>query len=207
MIFSRPPDGAQIFALVFLGNPGRQYEQTRHNAGRLLVPYLNYFFTWQKKFKGNFAKITRLDGSINKTLCFLEPETYMNLSGESVAGLVCYYKIPYENILVVHDELELELGQISLKFGGGLGGHKGLRSIKASLNSADFWRLRIGIGRPPGEKNKTSVSDWVLSCFSMEESVKLKLVLEHCAAAVEKFVTEGPQTLLPEWNKINILAA
>jgi PTH1 family peptidyl-tRNA hydrolase len=102
----------------------------------------------------------------------------MNLSGASVAETAAFYHIPPERILVVHDELELAPGSAVLKYGGGLGGHNGLRSIKSSLGSADFQRLRIGIGRPPGEKGVADVSGWVLSDFSVEELPLLDAALD-----------------------------
>lgn len=190
-------------AFVFLGNPGRLYERTRHNAGQLLLARLNYPFEWQKKFKGRFAKRTQDGGAVY----FLEPGTFMNLSGESAAELASYFKIEPQNIAVVHDEIELTLGQCALKFGGGLGGHNGLRSIKAALGTADFWRLRIGVGRPSGEKANADIAGWVLSNFTEDELGKLNIVLDCCARTIEKFIADGPESLLPEWNKINLLAA
>jgi PTH1 family peptidyl-tRNA hydrolase len=128
------------------------------------------------------------------------PETYMNLSGDSVYAAASFFKIPLEDILVVHDELELSLGTAALKFSGGLGGHNGLRSMKANFGSADFWRLRIGIGRP----NHDDISAWVLSDFDRAEIPVLEQVLETAAAALVRILSEGPAVLLPEWNKKKI---
>jgi PTH1 family peptidyl-tRNA hydrolase len=130
------------------------------------------------------------------------PETYMNLSGESVLAAANFYKIPCDRILVVHDELELPLGQAAFKEGGGLGGHNGLRSIREAFGSADFWRLRIGIGRPGGRKDQNDdISGWVLSDFTREEAAVLRQVLDGCAAALIKALLLGPYSLLPEWRK------
>jgi PTH1 family peptidyl-tRNA hydrolase len=133
---------------------------------------------------------------------FLMPETYMNLSGESVLAAANFYKIPCGQILVVHDELELPLGEAAFKEGGGLGGHNGLRSIRDCFGSADFWRLRIGIGRPGGKKDKNAdISCWVLSDFTPDEAFVLEQVLDACAAALVQALLAGPDSLLPEWNR------
>lgn len=137
------------------------------------------------------------------------PETYMNLSGESVQAAAAFYKINIEEIIIIHDELELPLGTISLKFSGGLGGHNGLRSMKSCFASADFWRLRIGIGRPdsrlPGEGGPQGsgegVYDWVLSDFSAAEFEALHPALDAGAALLLQTFACDPQTLLPAWAK------
>jgi PTH1 family peptidyl-tRNA hydrolase len=144
--------------------------------------------------------LSTLAGTVN----FLQPETFMNLSGESVRAAAAFYKIPPEKILVVHDELELLPGQASFKFGGGLGGHNGLRSIKAALGTADFWRLRLGIGRPTAEKAGMDIASWVLSDFGPDEQPVLDQVFARCAAAVEQALVSGADSLLPEWSKKKI---
>jgi PTH1 family peptidyl-tRNA hydrolase len=140
---------------------------------------------------------------------FLLPETFMNLSGDSVRPAAAFFKIPPEELLVIHDELELPLGTVSLKFAGGLGGHNGLRSVKAALGTAAFWRLRIGIGRPgdrrPGEGGPPGsgggVVDWVLSDFTSAEEPALDRTLPVCAAVLIRALLRGPESLLPEWYK------
>jgi PTH1 family peptidyl-tRNA hydrolase len=141
------------------------------------------------------------------------PETYMNLSGESVLAAASFYKIKIEEIIVIHDELELPLGTVSLKFSGGLGGHNGLRSMKQCFGSADFWRLRIGLGRPdsrlPGEGGREGsgegIIDWVLSDFSRKEQEELTPVLEAGAGLLLQTMNVEPETLLPEWAKKKII--
>jgi PTH1 family peptidyl-tRNA hydrolase len=128
------------------------------------------------------------------------PETYMNRSGESVAAAASFFKIPPDRILLVHDELELSLGQAALKFSGGLGGHNGLRSMRACFNTPDFWRMRIGIGRPGHD----DISGWVLSDFTLAERPLMEQALNACADALLRALIQGPQSLLPEWNKKNI---
>ena len=196
-----------IELVAFLGNPGKEYSRNRHNAGFLLAEKLPFFssLAWRKKFRSSYAM---LDG-----IHFIKPETYMNLSGEPVALAADFFKIKNENILVIHDELELFLGTISLKFGGGLGGHNGLRSMKACLGTADFWRLRLGIGRPdsraPGgggpQGSGVGIADWVLSDFSGSEKEIFDPVMEAGADLLVRLIKDGPESLLPEWAKKKIL--
>ena len=191
---------------AFLGNPGSGYANNRHNAGRMVAQSLPFYpsLSWQKKFKGLYAS--------RENIHFLMPETYMNLSGESVFAAASFYKIKIEEIIVVHDELELPFGCISLKFSGGLGGHNGLRSMKKCFGTADFWRLRIGLGRPdsrlPGEGGREGsgegIFDWVLSDFSKTEQETLASTLDAGAGLLLKALECEPETLLPEWAKKKI---
>ncbi|MDR1286530.1 MAG: aminoacyl-tRNA hydrolase [Treponema sp.] len=200
---------------VFLGNPGREYARNRHNAGRLAAPLLPFYgsLVWWKKYRGLYAalNVSVFAGDLSApgdcALCvpdrrvhFLMPETYMNLSGESAAEAASFFRIKAEGVIAVHDELELPLGTASFKFGGGLGGHNGLRSMKAALGTADFWRLRIGIGRP----GHSDISGWVLSDFSAAEEETLEPVLAASALALAEALSFGPESLLPEWNKKKI---
>ena len=202
---------------AFFGNPGKEYSRNRHNAGFLLAEKLPFYadLPWQKKFKGSYAALDRDRLTVGEPsqeggrLHFIKPETFMNLSGESVFKAASFFKIKTESVIVVHDELELPLGTISLKFGGGLGGHNGLRSMKASFGSADFWRLRIGIGRPdsrlPGEGGPPGsgegIIDWVLSDFDAAETEILNKVLEKGAELLLSAFVDDAGTLLPEWAK------
>jgi len=206
---------------AFLGNPGKEYSHNRHNAGFLLAEKLPFFadLAWQKKFRGSYAAMDRNrltgyfpdgpSGEGGGRLHFIKPETFMNLSGESVFKAAAFFKIKTEDLIVVHDELELPLGTISLKFGGGLGGHNGLRSMKAAFGIADFWRLRVGIGRPdsrlPGEGGPPGsgegIIDWVLSDFDAAELEIIDKVLEEGAKLLLAAFVNGPESLLPEWAK------
>lgn len=191
---------------AFLGNPGTKYARNRHNAGRMLAQALPFYqsLSWQKKFKGLYATY---DGSH-----FLMPETYMNLSGESVLAAALFYKIKIEEIIVIHDELELPLGTISLKLAGGLGGHNGLRSMKSCFGNADCWRLRIGIGRPdarlPGEGGPAGsgegIIDWVLTDFTKVEQETLIPTLDAGANLLAQTFSNEPETFLKEWAKKKI---
>jgi PTH1 family peptidyl-tRNA hydrolase len=207
---------------VFLGNPGDEYARSRHNAGRLLVKELPFYgaLVWKKKFRALYASLERTavfaalspPGNL-PLLHFLIPETYMNLSGQAVRSAASFFKIPPPRIIAVHDELELPPGTVSLKYGGGLGGHNGLRSMKAELGTADFWRLRIGIGRPPGRLpgeggppgSGGDVAGWVLSNFSAAERNILEGSLAAAADLLVRALTEEPESLLPEWKKKTVL--
>jgi len=222
---------------AFLGNPGKEYSRNRHNAGFMLAEKLPIYgsLSWQKKFRGLYAAINRdrIEGYFPREtmqgcgifqadedisplpdrLHFIKPETFMNLSGESVHAASSFFKIKCASILVIHDELELPLGTLSLKFSGGLGGHNGLRSMKTSFGSADFWRLRIGIGRPdkrlPGEGGPAGsgegIIDWVLSNFSAAEAEILDKVLETAADLFMRTLSCDPQNLLKEWRKKKLM--
>lgn len=155
-----------IKLVVGLGNPGQKYAKTRHNAGFLLLDELisagSAFFSPQSRFFGELAEMRVGEGRFY----LLKPATFMNRSGQSVSAVMKYYKIQPEEVLVLHDELDFELGVLKLKFGGGHGGHNGLRDIIAATGSKDFLRLRVGIGRPQGSQ---AVADYVLSDFTRRD--------------------------------------
>ncbi|ASF48142.1 aminoacyl-tRNA hydrolase [Methylovulum psychrotolerans] len=149
-----------IKLIVGLGNPGRQYEKTRHNAGFLFLDDLLASTGGSWQLDGKFQAFVAESAIAYQKVLFLKPETFMNRSGQSVGKAVRYYKIQPDEILVVHDELDFAVGVVKLKKGGGHAGHNGLRDIIAHLGSNDFYRLRIGIGRPAAGK---VVADYVLS--------------------------------------------
>jgi len=148
-----------IRLLVGLGNPGPEYEGTRHNAGFWWVDAaaqaLGARLSFDRAYHGFVARVNRPDGPV----WLLQPQTYMNLSGKSVSALARFFKIEPPQILVVHDELDLLPGQVKIKQGGGVAGHNGLKDIQAQLGTADFWRLRLGIGHPGV---RSEVANWVL---------------------------------------------
>lgn len=176
---------ATIRLVVGLGNPGREYEATRHNAGFWWVDRVaaekRTVLNPEKKFHGLAARVS-LPGH---ELWLLEPQTFMNRSGQAVGALANFYKITPPEILVVHDELDLPPGAARLKQGGGHGGHNGLKDIIAHLGGADFWRLRLGIGHP-GERNE--VVNYVLNAARREEQ-------ELIDAAIDKSLAVLPQLL------------
>ncbi|HUK93878.1 MAG TPA: aminoacyl-tRNA hydrolase [Gaiellaceae bacterium] len=195
-LFRRGEKASTLDLLVTgLGNPGREYERTRHNAGWLVVDELarRHDGSWRSKFSGLLAEI-RLDGS---RLALLKPETYMNESGRSVAAAARFFKVEPGALLVVHDDVDLEPGRLQARRGGGLAGHNGLRSLADALGSQDFLRLRIGVGRP-GRGDPRPVRDWVLSPFPPEEDVGA--LVTRAADAVEAIVLEGLETAQGRFN-------
>ncbi|MCX7097749.1 MAG: aminoacyl-tRNA hydrolase [Methylococcales bacterium] len=186
-----------IRLIVGLGNPGRQYEKTRHNAGFLFLDGLacDLGCSWsnEAKFQGLFA-----EGSVasNKVL-LLKPDTFMNRSGQSVGKLARYFKLQPEEVLVVHDELDFNPGVVKLKKGGGHAGHNGLRDIIDHLGSNDFYRLRVGIGRPSAGK---AVADFVLSMPSMAEWDLLVSALDLGRSYVGQMVAGDMAVVM---NKLN----
>lgn len=169
-------NGVMVKLLVFLGNPGRQYERTRHNAGWLVCDDMHIDAPWQQKFHGIWSQTIGGTGQIR----ILKPQTYMNESGISVVEAAHFFGIDAEGILVVHDDLELPFGTIRLQNGGGLQGHNGLKSIRQHIGTDQFLRLRIGIGRPA----RGDVSSFVLSRFSPDEEIQLPLVMDKATELI-----------------------
>lgn len=183
-----------------LGNPGREYERNRHNIGFMVVEALlprAKAELNQEKFQARVGQGT-LGG---ERILFVEPQTYMNLSGRSLAEAARFYKVAVEDILVIHDELDLPFGRLQLKAGGGTGGHNGLKSSVQSLGADGFIRLRFGIGKPEGPNAKDRVAGYVLSNFDDGERRQLE---EHMGRAVdmaETWVREGLATAMNRFNR------
>ncbi len=183
--------------IVGLGNPGRKYERTRHNAGFLAVDELaNNLHTDidQEKFLALIGK-ARLD---SEQVVLLKPQTYMNESGRAVAAAVRGSYAEVSDLIVIHDELDLPCGVMRVKIGGGHGGHNGLRSIIEHLGSAEFVRIRIGIGRPTQDWN---TADYVLSPFLAEEREAAAKAVNRAAEAVIVFLKEGPAAAMNKFNQ------
>ena len=162
--------------VVFLGNPGIQYRKTRHNTAWLLCSYLNLSGQWRAKFHGEFLK----DGET----VWLKPLMFMNLAGQSVSEAASFFNVPPEQILVVHDDIETAFGRVMLRQGGGMAGHNGLRSVKQHLSSDNFFRLKLGIGRP---QNAMPVSSFVLSPFSQLEENQLDAMFVQAEQLLKTF--------------------
>ena len=195
-LFRRGERASTLDLLVAgLGNPGREYERTRHNAGWLVLDELarRHGGSWRSKFSGSLAELRV--GELR--LALLKPETYMNESGRSVGAAARFFKVPAEQVLVVHDDVDLEAGRLQARSGGGLAGHNGLRSLAQHLGSQDFLRLRIGVGRP-GRGDPRSVSDWVLAKFEPEEDADA--LVARAADAVELMATEGLEPAQQRFN-------
>ena len=215
-----------IRLVAFLGNYGEEYKLSRHNVAWQFASQLPFYakFSFQNKFKGDYAVVetrtlaewmgetgvyTTKDGGTPRVpenapekIYFLKPLTYMNLSGESIGELARFFKINNDEILVVHDELELPIGTVSLKWSGGLGGHNGLRSTKAVLGTADFWRLRFGISKPAN----VNIADYVLSNFTADERI---ILAQEFAPTNEMFckllLSSDPNRILAGWSKKKII--
>jgi len=185
--------------IIGLGNPGSKYHYTKHNIGWDVFEELSFArdLKWNDKFKGHYSIYQNGDEKI----FFLKPQTFMNLSGESVQPLMNFYKIPTENILVVHDELDLPFGTIAFKKGGGLAGHNGLKSIAAHLGTQEFKRVRMGIGRPV----HGDVSNWVLSGYTGEDKDFFRPYLQGAAKALEEHIKFGFEKAATNYSKKKIV--
>ena len=195
-LFRRGEHASTLDLLVAgLGNPGREYERTRHNAGWLVLDELarRHGGSWRSKFSGSLAEVRVGDAR----LALLKPETYMNESGRSLGAAARFFKVEPQQVLVVHDDVDLETGRLQARAGGGLAGHNGLRSLAQHLGSQDFLRLRIGVGRP-GRGDGRSVADWVLSPFAPEDDADA--LVARSADAVETIVAEGLQEAQQRFN-------
>jgi PTH1 family peptidyl-tRNA hydrolase len=185
--------------VVGLGNPGPRYADTRHNVGFAVVERLAARAGERFKAHRGLADVAeaRLAGT---RVVLAKPRSYMNVSGGPVTSVARYYGVAAESLIVVHDDLDLGLGTIRLKRGGGEGGHNGLRSISQSLGTRDYLRARFGIGRPPGRQDP---ADFVLRRFSAAERTEVALAVELCADAVEALLADG---LEPTQNRFHALS-
>lgn len=183
-----------------LGNPGAQYEGTRHNAGFLTLDA--YAARLGVAFGGHKfeADVAQLDRG-RERLLLLKPQTFMNVSGASVGAAARFFKLAPSDVLVVHDELDLPFGRIQLKVGGGTGGHNGLESIRESWGESAYARLRVGIGRPAGPGGGDRVVGYVLGRFPPDEAARLKDVLERAVDGIEAWVRHGPQRAMNLVNR------
>lgn len=194
-----------MYLVVGLGNPGKKYEKNRHNVGFMVVERLaraHGLPDFKEKFSGVWTKGELAADGARRPVALLEPQTYMNLSGDSVQPASAFLKVEPARVIVVHDELDLPWQDVRLKVGGGHAGHNGLRSIIQRLGTPDFVRVRVGVGRPP-PGFKGDVADYVLMDFDAMERAELPDVLDRACAAVEKVVAEG---VAPAMNAVNTRA-
>jgi PTH1 family peptidyl-tRNA hydrolase len=195
-LFRRGEDGSSLDLLVAgLGNPGGEHAQDRHNVGWMVVDELarRHGGSFKGKFRGRLADV-RL-GELR--LALLKPETYMNESGTSIQAAAAFYKVPPEQVLVVHDDVDLETARLQARLGGGLAGHNGLRSIAQRLGAPDFLRLRVGVGRP-GRGDSRPVADYVLSPFAPEDVVEA--IVARACDAVEALADAGLEETQRRFN-------
>lgn len=191
-----------VWLVVGLGNPGPTYAGHRHNVGYLVTDEL------ASRMGGTFRahKTGRADvvegrlgapGTPGPRVVLARPRCYMNETGGPVKALATFYKVPPERIIAIHDELDIAFGTLRTKLGGGDNGHNGLRSMRSSLGTGDFYRVRAGIGRPPGRQD---VADFVLSNYSRVETKELPFQVDHAADAVETLITEGLEKTQQRFN-------
>lgn len=188
-----------MWLVVGLGNPGKKYERTRHNVGFMLLDAMVQSHG-VPAFKGKFSGLFTRGELAGEEAALLKPETYMNLSGDSVQPAAAFLKVPPTSILVVHDELDLPFGTVRIKKGGGHAGHNGLRSLIERLGTPDFIRLRLGIGRPPPDF-KGDVADYVLGGFHGPEAEGLPAMLAQGEKAVQAVLKLGVQEAM---NRLNV---
>jgi PTH1 family peptidyl-tRNA hydrolase len=183
-----------VWLVVGLGNPGPTYARTRHNVGHLVVDELagRSGGSWKSAKQAQADVVeARLGGIPGVRAVLAKPRSYMNDSGGPVSGLLKFFKVDPANLVVIHDELDIGYGTLRVKFGGGDNGHNGLKSIRRSLGTGDYLRVRFGVGRPPGRQDP---ADFVLDEFSAAERKDLPFAVDRTADAVESLVTEGLDT-------------
>ena len=193
----------ETFLIIGLGNPGREYRETRHNVGFMLLDRLavklNARFT-RLQSRALIASAIYTPGKVEgveRKIILAKPQTFMNLSGQSVQGLIHFYKLPLTNLLVAHDDLDLPLGTIRIRPDGGSPGQKGMTSILDRLGTEDFPRMRLGIGRPPGQMQ---APDFVLQEFSKFDFQIMSETLNRAVDAVLTFVTDGLEHAMNKYN-------
>jgi len=195
---NEPLPSGGVYLVVGLGNPGREYRNTRHNMGFLALDHLAaHWSITTLKVQGK-AIISTGQYAGNKVI-LAKPQTYMNLSGQAVSALMNFYKVPLEHLLVIHDDVDIPFGTIRIRPGGGFGGQKGVGSIIEKLGTQEFARMRLGVGRPPGQMD---TANYVLQSFSKEDEEFLQSVFAKSDEAVETFITEGLNTAMNRFNGV-----
>lgn len=186
----------ETYLLIGLGNPGREYKDTRHNIGFMLMDHIAVRLD-ARGMKLQSKALVMSAHHQDRKIILAKPQTYMNLSGQSVQGLLHFYKIPFENLLVAHDDLDLPFGTIRIRPSGGPGGQRGMAHTIELLGTRDFPRLRLGIGRPPG---RMEAKDYVLQNFSKEDFKLVPDVLGRASDAALTFVTHGLNKAMNQFN-------
>ena len=186
----------ETYLLIGLGNPGREYKDTRHNFGFMLIDRIAVRLN-ARGMKVQSKAIVMNTTHEERKLILAKPQTFMNLSGQSVQGLVHFYKIPLTNVMILSDDLDIPFGTVRIRASGGPGGQRGLSSILEKLGTKDVPRMRLGIGRPPGRMDPSA---YVLQNFSRDEMQTLSEVLDHGVEATLAFVTHGLNKAMNEFN-------
>jgi PTH1 family peptidyl-tRNA hydrolase len=198
--FKKVQDSRPMYLIAGLGNPGREHRNNRHNVGYMLLDRLAEQLGEQFTRVESKSLVTKTDFEGNR-LVLAKPQTFMNNSGQSVGSLLRYYKIPFENLMVVNDDVDLDLGTLRIRKSGGSAGQKGLASIIDRLGTQEFPRMRLGIGRPPGRMDAAA---YVLRDFSKVELPLLDEVLSYGVDAVLMFVSQGVEAAMNRYNRIVI---
>jgi len=189
--------GGKTFLIAGLGNPGKDYHDTRHNIGFMIVDRIAECLS--VSFTRTQSKALITDGRYQGNRIYLaKPQTFMNASGQAIGALIKFYRIPLKNLLVAYDDVDLPFETIRMKPSGGSAGHRGMKNIIQLLGTRDFPRLRLGVGRAYGSKQ---AADYVLKPFSKEESEFLSVYIDRAAKAALSFVTEGIQQTMTEFNR------
>lgn len=190
---------SETFLIVGLGNPGKEYQNNRHNIGFMAIDQITKEFGFDK-FKVKYKAVVREGKYEERKIILVKPQTFMNLSGNAVRPLVNFYKISPGNLIVIHDDLDLPALFMRLRPGGGAGGQKGVASIIQNLGTQNFNRIRIGIGRPPG---RMDAADYVLQNFSKQEEKEIPLLLDKIAEAVISILNDGIEVAMNKFNGDN----
>lgn len=195
--------------IVGLGNPGEQYEKTRHNLGFMIVeqflkdfePLKDTLWTNNNRFKSDIAEITwqPKHREVEKVI-LAKPKTYMNNSGLAVGALAAFYKIAPEDLWVIHDDVDLRLGTLRIRNGGGSGGHRGIESLLTVFPEGNFWRFRCGIGRPEETADVKGIDTFVLGTFTHQEHAKIRELIKHAAKALETGLEDGLEFSMNKYN-------
>lgn len=186
-----------MYLVVGLGNPGKQYDMTRHNIGFHTIDYI----ADEYRVKVNKLKYKALYGECSiggEKVLLIKPQTYMNLSGESLIDFVKFFKVPVENVLVINDDISLDTGKLRIRAKGSAGGHNGLKSIIYQLGSDEFVRLKIGVGAP--EHKDYELADYVLGRFTKDEVPILEETIIKCKKAVEEIIKNGVESAMSRYN-------
>lgn len=190
---------SETFLIVGLGNPGKEYQNNRHNIGFMAIDQITKEFGFDK-YKVKYKAVVREGKYEERKIILVKPQTFMNLSGNAVRPLVNFYKISPGNLIVIHDDLDLPALFMRLRPGGGAGGQKGVASIIQNLGTQNFNRIRIGIGRPPG---RMDAADYVLQNFSKQEEKEIPLLLDKIAEAVISILNDGIEVAMNKFNGDN----
>lgn len=198
MIFNKPSGGV-TWLVVFLGNPGKKYDGSRHNVGFLTADTLE---------KREHLKITKLRFNALTATCelggakvlLMKPQTFMNLSGNAVAPAAAYYKIPADHVIVVQDDMSLPAGKLRIRAKGSSGGHNGLKSIISALSTEAFPRIKIGVGIPPAQAGEEDIINWVLGGFSQADAKAVAESCEKACDALPVLIRDGAEKAMNEFN-------